>query len=94
MANDVTSNPWVLDTTGAISSGEVRIDRISWKNATTLNHTVLVVDAAGKTIFEDFASGATYNTSQPIGRFYTGVTVSTLSSGKLYIDIDTKPKRF
>ncbi len=94
MANDVSSNPWVLDTTGAIASGEVRIDRISWKNATTLNHTVLVVDSAGKTIFEDFASGATYNTSQPIGRVYTGVTVTTLSSGKLYIDIDTKPKRF
>ena len=25
---------------------------------------------------------------------YTGVTVSTLSSGKLYIDVDTNPKRF
>ena len=70
------------------------IDRISWKNATTLNHTVLVVDGSGKTIFEDFASGATYNTSQPIGRVYTGVSVTTLSSGKLYIDLDRNPKRF
>lgn len=94
MADDLTSNPWVIDTAGSKYSREVHIDRISWKNATTLNHTVLIVDGSGKTIFEDFASGATYNTSQRIGRIYTGVTVSTLSSGKLYIDVDTKPKRF
>ena len=94
MADDLTSNPWVIDSTGAKASGEVHIDRIAWKNATTLNHTVLIVDGAGKIIFEDFASIATYNTSQSIGRVYTGVTVSTLSSGKLYIDIDTRPKRF
>ena len=94
MANDLTGNPWVIDTAGAIFSGEVRIDRIAWKNATTLNHTVLIVDGAGKIIFEDFASGATYNTSEPRARIYSGVTVTTLSSGKLYIDIDTKPKRF
>lgn len=94
MSNNLTGNPWVLDSAGAIFAGEVRIDRIAWKNATTLDHTVLVVDGAGNTIFEDFASGATYNTSQPIGRIYNGVTVQTLSSGKLYVDVDTKPKRF
>lgn len=94
MANNLTGNPWVIDTAGSIFSGEVRIDRIAWKNATTLNHTVLIVDSAGNMIFEDFASGATYNTSEPRGRIYTGVTVTTLNSGKLYIDVDTKPKRF
>jgi hypothetical protein len=94
MADDLSSNPWVIDSTGAKFSGNVSIDRISWKNAGALNHTVLIVDGSGKTIFEDFASGATYNTSQPIRREYTGVTVATLSSGKLYIDIDTRPKRF
>ena len=94
MADDLTSNPWIIDSAGSKYAGEVRIDRVAWKNATTLNHTVLIVDGAGKIIFEDFASGATYNTSQPIGRVYTGVTVSTLNSGKLYLDVDMKPKRF
>ena len=94
MADDLTSNPWIIDSTGSKFAGEVRIDRVAWKNATTLNHTVLIVDGAGKIIFEDFASGATYNTSQPIGRVYTGVTVSTLNSGKVYLDVDMKPKRF
>ena len=94
MSDDLTSNPWVIDTTGAKFSGKVKIDRIAWKNATTLNHTVVIVDGAGKLIFEDFAAGAPYSTSQPIGRLYTGVTVSTLNSGKLYIDIDVNPKHF
>ena len=88
MANDITGNPWVIDTAGGIFSGEVRIDRVAWKNATTLNHTVLIQDAAGHTIFEDFASGATYNTSEPRGRVYVGVTVTTLQSGKLYVSSD------
>lgn len=94
MANALTSNPLVIDTTGAILSIPVAIDRISWKNATTLNHTVVVKDGAGNLIFEDFASGATYNVSQPIKRTYTGLTVTTLDSGKLYIDLDLRPKRF
>jgi hypothetical protein len=94
MAEDLTGNPLVIESTGAKLSGKIQIDRIAWKNATTLGHTVLVVDGSGKLIFEDFASGATYNTVQAIGREYTGLSVSTLSSGKLYIDVDTKPKRF
>ena len=93
MSDDLTSNPWVVDTTGTKTSAEIRISRIAWKNATTLNHTVLVVDGNGKTIFEDFASGATYNVSEPIGRVYTGLAVSTINSGKLYIYHDYKPKR-
>lgn len=93
MADDLTCNPWVLDGTGTKTTAEVRIARIAWKNATTLNHTVLVVDGDGHTIFEDFASGATYNTSEPIGRVYTGLAVSTLNSGKLYVYLDHKPRR-
>jgi hypothetical protein len=93
MADDLTSNPWVIDSTGAKTSNQVRIARIAWKNASALNDTVLIVDGNGKTIFEDFASGATYNVSEPIARVYDGVTVSTLSSGKLYLHLDVRPRR-
>ncbi len=93
MADDLTSNPWVIDTTGAKTSAEIRVARIAWKNATTLSHTVLVVDGSGKTIFEDFASGAVYNVSEPIGRVCTGFSVTTLNSGKLYVYFDFKPRR-
>jgi hypothetical protein len=53
-----------------------------------------VVDGYGKTIWEDFASGATYNVSEPIGREVDGLTVSTLQSGKLYISIAQRPTSF
>jgi hypothetical protein len=94
VANDTTGPIWVIDTAGAIATGVVRIERIAWKNATTLNHTAKVVDGYGKTIWEDFASGATYNVSEPIGREVDGLTVSTLQSGKLYISIAQRPTSF
>ena len=94
MADDLTGPIWVVDTTGTKASGVLRIERIAWKNATTLNHTCKIVDGSGKTVFEDFASGATYNTSEPIGREVTGLAVSTLDSGKLYISLAQRPKSF
>lgn len=94
MANDTSGPIWVLDTAEAVSTNVIRIERIAWKNATTLNHTCKVVDAYGKTIFEDFASWATYNVSEPIGREVDGLTVQTLNSGKLYVSIAQRPKSF
>ena len=94
MSNDATGPIWVLDTTGTISTGTLRIERIAWKNATTLNHTAKVTDGAGKIIFEDFAAGATYNTSEPIHREVTGLIVETLGSGKLYVSVAQRPTSF
>ena len=84
----------MLDSTGTVTTGEVRIERIAWKNATTLNHTAKVTDSAGNTIWEDFASGATYNTSEPVYREVSGLIVEALGSGKLYISIAQRPSAF
>ena len=84
----------MLDSAGTIVTGDVRIERIAWKNATTLNHTAKVTDGAGNTVWEDFASGATYNTSEPIFREVSGLIVETLQSGKLYISIAQRPSAF
>lgn len=94
MSNDLTGPLWVLDTTGTISTNTIRIERIAWKNATTLDHTAKVTDLNGKVIFEDFASGATYNTSEPIHREVQGLIVETLGSGKLYVSLAQRPLSF
>jgi L-asparaginase/Glu-tRNA(Gln) amidotransferase subunit D len=94
MANDTTGPVWVLDTAATVSTGVIRVERIAWKNATTLNHTAKVTDLDGKVIFEDFASGATYNTSEPIHREVKGFIVETLGSGKLYVSIAQRPVSF
>lgn len=95
MANETKGPIWILDTPGAVSARQLRIERISWKNATTLNHTCKVVDMYGKTVFEDFASGSTYNNpGEPIGRAVDGLTVETLDSGKLYVVLSQRPTTF
>ena len=94
MANEITGPIWVLDTAGEISTRVIRIERIAWKNATTANHTVKVTDTSGNTIWEDFAAGATYNTSEPVHREVTGLIVQTLDSGKLYISLSQRPRSF
>jgi hypothetical protein len=94
MANDCDANPWVIDTAYALTNETVRIERIAWKNAAALNHTCKVVDAYGKTVYEDFASGSTYNNVEHIGRAVEGLTVQTLQSGKLYIYLAHSPTSF
>lgn len=94
MANNTTGPIWVLDTPGTITVDDVRIERIAWKNATTVNHTAKVTDVSGNTIWEDFAAGATYSTSEPVFREVTGLVVEALDSGKLYISIGQRPTSF
>lgn len=95
MSNTTKGPIWVLDTVGAVTARTLRIERISWKNASALNHTCKLVDSYGKTVFEDFASGATYNNpGEPIGRAVDGLTVETLDSGKLYVVLSQRPTTF
>jgi hypothetical protein len=94
MANDLTGPVWVLDTVATVSTNVLRIERIAWKNATTLDHTAKVTDLDGKVIWEDFASGATYNTSEPIHREVLGLIVEALGSGKLYVSVAQRPLSF
>ena len=94
MSNSIVGPVWVLDTVGVVATGVIRIERIAWKNATTLDHTAKITDGDGNTIWEDFAAGATYCVSEPVRREVTGLTVSTLSSGKLYVSIAQRPKSF
>jgi hypothetical protein len=94
MANDLTMNPWKLDTTGALSSENVRIERARWVGGTTAGHTCEVRDGAGKTIVAFVATGANYSEDVPVWREVTGVTLQTLGSGTLYLSIATRPKRF
>lgn len=94
MANDLTGPIWVLDTIGAVTTDEVRVERIAWKNGTTAGHTAKVTDAAGGMVFEDFAAGATYVVSEPIYRALTGLTVEALDSGKLYVTLAHRPYSF
>ena len=94
MANDVTSNPWKLDTAASISAAVVQIGRIRWVGGATAGHTAIVKDSAGTVIASLVATASNYTEDVPIWKEYTGVTLDTLASGTLYLSIDKRPKRF
>lgn len=49
MANDITGNPWKLDTAGKIANWQVHIKNLVWVNATT-GDAVLLQDSAGRDV--------------------------------------------
>lgn len=92
MANDLTKNPFIVDTAGAtaIFSDALAISTIEWIGATTAGHRAVVKDKDGNVMWESFANGSNFIDrkafdSYPFSKFQRGLIVDTLGSGKLYI---------
>lgn len=94
MANNLTNNPMVLDTTGVlIAAGvPVQISAIKAVGLTTAGHTAVVQDANGNPIWEEIAATTNYASVRedlsdlPISkRTYNGLKLATLGSGKVYV---------
>lgn len=87
MANDLTGNPWIIDTAGAniLSTDQIHIKSIRWVNATTVGHHATIQNQLGKVIWDSYASGAGYIESEMIEQWFSGLIVPTLGSGILYI---------
>jgi hypothetical protein len=85
MANDITGNPWKLDTAGVIANWQVRIKNLVWVNATTGN-TVLLQDKAGRDVLR-----AVYNEQgdNNFGEFLwvEGLNLVTIGGGELLLVI-------
>lgn len=95
MANDVAGYPWKLDTVANnIVTGTVWVMKIRWVGATTAAHAATITDGNGRVVWTSLASGSNYvetDTYPPssvlkiVGTASTGLCVTTLSSGVLYI---------
>ena len=97
MANDLTKNPWVVDTAaaGSLTADRMRVRSFRWAGATTAGHKVIVKDDAGDVMWESFAPGANFIEAESFGggrgidsgggKDCGGIAVTTLDSGKLYI---------
>lgn len=85
MANNITGNPWRLDTAGTIANWEVHIKNLVWVNGTTGN-TVLLQDNAGRDVLR-----ATYNEAgnNNFGEFkwVAGLVLVTITGGELLLII-------
>ena len=93
MANDVTSNPWILDTAGAtpITTDLIRVKGIRWVGATTAAHAAILKDQNGKVKWRSVASGANYVESDNLftrpPNNWDGLVLDTLQSGVIFVEL-------
>ena len=91
MANDVTNNPWVLDTAGVITTEDMYVGKLRWVGGTTAGHTAVVHDKNSKVEYEALAVGANnldeidFSGEVSSAKLFRGFDLETLSSGKLYV---------
>ena len=91
MANDITNNPFVIDTpgAGALVTYSFRVRGIRWVGATTAGHLVSVTDQNDVVKWEGEAAGTNHTESDTIQdeKLWKGLKVPTLRSGKIYIEV-------
>lgn len=87
MANNVSANPWYLDTVATIWHGRIFIKELIW-NKPTAGDALVILDDNGNTIINTVA-----NTNDPMFAFGTlggvnGMNLTTLASGTLSVFIN------
>lgn len=90
MANDLTKNPWIVDTASAtnLTDDKMRLRSIRWTGATAGN-AATVADGAGRTIWSSLAEGPNIPQVKDFperGLDVAGLRVPTLASGTLYLE--------
>ena len=93
MANDLLSNPWLIDTASPvpITRSKIRPATLRWVGATTAGHEVIIKDNDDRIVYHTVAAGSNnVEESQMVGIGHQGVdwngmTVTTLDSGTLYL---------
>lgn len=97
MANDLTKNPWIIDTAGAgaLTTLNAKIKGFRWVSAAAAaGHACVVQDQNSRTIWESVAAGANHVDADTFDSTDTvsGIKVPTLASGKLYIEFAHVPR--
>lgn len=92
MANDLTDNPWIIDTAATLDagSGEMRIAHVKWINPSgQADDACVIQNGAGTRVFwESVYPGGNFDADISFperGIRVRGLKVSTLSRGRLYV---------
>lgn len=97
MANAVTTSPMVLDSTGVVTTAALYITHIRWVpvDGSTMGNIILLSDKNGNELWRHevadigtatnaFVSGSESSFAVPM--FAAGLTVTTIGSGKVYVN--------
>lgn len=94
MANDLTMNPWVLDSASGtnIVEGDVLVLKVRWTEATTPGHAVEIQHGNGKPAWRSVAASGN-NIEEDPEPFWCrgGIKLATLGSGKVYLYVKESP---
>lgn len=91
MANDLTQNPWIVDTPGVavLYANPWSPSKIYWENPTTIGHILVVKDKDDNIILSlraEVANGSqVFDFQQWPGSWFNGIKVTDLQSGKANI---------
>ena len=75
----------LMTTAGDELSGKQLVRHMRWVGGTTSGHSLVVTDSGGTVIWESIADGANYIDVHPFYRFFSGVKIQTMQSGRLYV---------
>jgi hypothetical protein len=87
MANSTSGPLWILDTTGTITTQQVRVRSWKWLGATTAGHTMIVKDGAGRIRFKSVANGQNFIDADAPNMTMNGFVLDTMTSGELDIEV-------
>ena len=86
MANDLTGNPWVIDTAAVITTGPATVLKSEWQEPTAADD-LTILDNGGNTIYDDnaIAGGSGIRLEVKIAGQMNGFNVSVIDGGTLYV---------
>lgn len=88
MANDLTKNPWVIDTAGLLTLDLQNVKSLRWVSKTAAGgDQVILKDALGtRIIWESVATGANFKDETFFEEVLRdGMNLTTIGSGKFYV---------
>lgn len=84
MANDISGNPWSLDTPGVINRSPVHIKNLVWANGAADGDALLIQDNIGRDILRAKYQ-STGNNNFGVFSWVEGFNLVTIASGKVFV---------
>ena len=86
MANDISGNPWRLDTVGVITTSRVYVGNIMWLAGAG---NLVILDNAGRDVLADtFASSTDHNYGAL--KWVTGLNLTVIGGGIVFLTPQNK----
>lgn len=88
MANDISANPWKLDTVPFSYSSPVKVTNINWTEQVAPADELILTQTNGKVVAQSKAQQANFAQNfGPIGWVQRGLQLTKLDSGQVTVNI-------